>query len=41
MLEQRLSDLEMLAIENENARKLDISNLLDIFVQEKERKRII
>ena len=39
MSEERLSDLAMLSIENEHARKLDISKLVDIFAQEKARKR--
>jgi len=35
MSEERLSDLAMLSIENQHARKLDISNLVDIFAQKK------
>jgi len=34
----RLSDLAMLSIENECAKKLDISKVVDIFAQEKARK---
>ena len=36
--EERLSDLAMLSIENERAKKLDISKVVDIFAQEKARK---
>jgi hypothetical protein len=39
MSEERLSDLAMLSIENERARKLDSSKVVDIFAQEKARKR--
>ena len=39
--EERLSDLAMLSIENEHARKLEISNFVDSFVPEKALKRII
>jgi len=39
MFAERLSDLAMLSIENERAKKLDISKLVDIFAQEKARKR--
>lgn len=39
MSEERLSDLAMLSIENEHARKLDTSKVVDIFAQEKARKR--
>ena len=39
MSEERLSDLAMLSIENERAKKLDISKVVDIFAQEKARKR--
>ena len=35
---ERLSDLAMLSIENERAKKLDISKVVDIFAQEKARK---
>ena len=38
MSEERLSDLAMLSIENERAKKLDISKVVDIFAQEKARK---
>ena len=41
MSEERLSDLALLSVENKHNRKLDISNLVDIFKQEKARKRII
>jgi len=43
MSEVRLSDLAMLSIVSENARRLDISNLVDIFAQVglKARKRTI
>jgi len=41
MPEEWLSDLAMLSIENEQVRKLDISNLVDIFGKEKASKRII
>ena len=41
MSEERLSDLSMMLIENEHARKLDILNLVDIIAQEKARKPII
>ena len=39
MSEERLSDLAMLSIENERARKLETAKLVDIFAQEKARKR--
>ena len=39
MSEERLSDLAMLSIENEHAKKLDTSKVVDIFAQEKARKR--
>jgi hypothetical protein len=39
MSAERLSDLAMLPIENERAKKLDISKLVDIFAEEKARKR--
>ena len=39
MSAERLSDLAKLSIENERAKKLDISKLVDIFAQEKARKR--
>ena len=39
MSEEQLSDLTMLSIENKYARKLEISNLMNIFAQENARKR--
>ena len=39
MSEERLSDLAMLSIENEYAKKLDISKVVDILAQEKAHER--
>jgi len=40
MSEERLTDLAMLSIENERAKKLDTSKVVDIFAQEKTRRRM-
>jgi len=38
MSQERLSDLAVLSIENERARELDLSNIVESFAQQKARK---